>query len=225
MYDGPHEEEHTVNAGLPDQENNTPNDTGHVDIEAHREEHSITGDLGQQETENVTSDLPDWLTRDYYESPWMLPTIWLSILQILFLTFVIFWFLSEHVSALKTLVSLLLWILMVQPFSCYMIIVLGLWAEREPAFWNGRLPPLLGLDRRLSWFICALLIFASYSISPIWQNGLFTDGAKPFGLYIIMFPTTMGIFIFYASYHLVRLRTRRSENIDRPGIRLLDISS
>jgi len=130
---------------------------------------------------HAADEEPEWLNRDYYTAPWMLPTAILAMLQILILTVDIFILLSNKISAAKTFVSLLVWFFVTQPSAAYLVILFGLAAEGHtlPIFLKRRQASRLGRTRltfnphSFFWLLVALVIFVSCSLIPIGSNVLF----------------------------------------------------
>lgn len=132
----------------------------------------------------------------------MLPTIVMTLGQILFLTITIFQLLVGKYSAAKTLVSMLGWILVVQPVSCFFVILLGLAVGMHAPHRRSRcchLPPK-GLS--FVYWVSAATIFGSFSVSPAWigttSGGGYWDPIEDnLTFLLIHIPVVAGVMLFY----------------------------
>lgn len=114
-----------------------------------------------------------------YSAPWSTPTICLAKAQALFFTVAIFGDLFSSLDNLAhILASLIAWIVFMQTSACYIIIVLGLAARNVGHTWlpqklrhSRRTKSLLSMDSPAVWWVLVLLVFAGYSLSPIWSSG------------------------------------------------------
>lgn len=144
---------------------------------------------------------PQWLTQNYYGESWMMPTLVMAIGQILYLTTTIFRFMASNVSASKTLVSMLLWIFLVQPASCFFVILLGLAVGTHGPHRQSRCH-LSPTSLSYVYWVCAVIIFVSYSLSPVWlgdysPSRLEDAAVSNFTFMYIQVPVAFGIMLLY----------------------------
>lgn len=146
---------------------------GHGLDESHVRPADVHSEFEQSAPSAVREPQPLWLTRSYYGESWMMPTIAMAVGQILYLTISIFQLLASNVSAARTLASMLLWTFIVQPASCYFVILLGLAVGTHVTHQRSRchLPP-----KCLSfvYWLFSVIIFVSYSMFLVW----FRPGTK-----------------------------------------------
>ncbi|KAK3357258.1 hypothetical protein B0T25DRAFT_604039 [Lasiosphaeria hispida] len=168
----------------------------------------------QEELEPFTwaTDIADLFQRDYYHEVWAAPTIALGALQIVFVTAYIFRVMSENISALKAFVGFLVWFFIVQPTACYAVILAGM-ASKGLKFQfverlaDGHLKTMLTLSEPHFWWMFCLLVFSTYSISPIYGWGVMSVGnGKNYEYLIISISFMAGIVFTYSG--LVCIFTR-----------------
>lgn len=97
----------------------------------------------------------------------------------------------------------------IQPFVCYLLILLGLATDGKSMRWvtrikSKRLRDGLDLSKPQLWWLFALVIFVSCSFSPIWSNEvdyempyIGRDGWEDIFLLTVMLPLTFGLMVLY----------------------------
>lgn len=147
-------------------------------------------------------EMPDWLTKDYYQEPWMFPAVMISVLQVLCTTGAYFMALSLDMSALEIFTQELTWFFVAQPFACYTIILIGLSPYR------GALKRILSLlklvhyewlrrqEHRL-WYCCAGCLFLFYSPFMTFMGRM--------GLSVPVVLIIVTVFMYICAFFLKRL--------------------
>lgn len=164
------------------------------DLDEHHAGTANVDDESQQPGPSLgTESQPQWLTQSYYAESWMMPTTAMALGQVLYLTTIIFKLLASNVSATKTFSSMLFWILIVQPASCFFVILLGLAVGAHAPHHRPRyhISP-----RGLSclYWLSAAIIFVSYPMFTAWL-GNSVNGALNF-LYVHL-SVAIGIMFLY----------------------------
>lgn len=160
---------------------------------------SVNSALEQPRPSSGRESQPQWLTKSYYEKPWMKPAITMAVAQVLYLTITIFQLLADNTSAVKTLASMLAWIFVVQPASCFFVILLGLAVGTHAPQHRSRCHPSRTC---LSWtyWLAAAVIFILYSLSMAWLGGysglLLRDPVEDNFTYVLVHIPVAGVIMF-----------------------------
>lgn len=132
----------------------------------------------------------------------MLPAIVMAMGQILFLTTTIFQLLVGNYSAAKTLVSMLIWIFIVQPSSCFFVILLGLAVGMHAPHRRSRCCHLSPKGLSFVYWVSAAIIFGSFSVSPAWldvtsDSGYSDPAGNNWTFFVIQIPVVVGVMFLY----------------------------
>lgn len=185
---------------------------GHDLDESHVRPADVHSEFEQSDPSPVRELQPLWLTRSYYGESWMMPTIAMALGQILYLTISIFQLLASNVSAAKTLASMLLWTFIVQPASCFFVILLGLAVGTHATHQRSRCqlsPKYLSFV----YWLFAVIIFVSYSMFLVWfirpgarrHIGDPVNGNNTF--LVIHLPIAVGIMFLYCIICCLTIRS------------------
>lgn len=169
------------------------------------ENHVATANTNDEIAQPVSSlgteSQPQWLTQSYYGELWMMPTTAMALGQVLYLTTTILKLLASNVSAARTFASTLFWFFVIQPASCFFVILLGLAVGSHSPHHRPRyhVSPI-----RLSWmyWLSAVIIFVSYPMSIAWL-GYYLDslpGDPGVGNTVFLYvhlPVTIGVMFLY----------------------------
>lgn len=119
---------------------------------------------------------------------------------------------SENISALKAFRGFLVWFFIVQPSACYIVILFGMVSKGlEFPFverWaDGRLKTMLTLSKPYFWWMISLLVFSTYSISPVYGWGVMSVGnGKNYEYLVITISFMAAILLLYSWVVCVSLR-------------------
>lgn len=187
---------------------------------------SVNSALEQPRPSSERESQPQWLIKSYYEKPWMKPAITIAVAQVLYLTITILQLLANNTSAVKTLASRLIWIFILQPASCFFVILLGLAAGTHSPQRRSR----CHVSRTcLSWtyWLSAAIIYIGFSLSHVWlPNSLlfrFRDPVEDNEIYVyVHIPLAGGIMFLYCIVCFVMIRPPAddSETTDRSSYML-----